>query len=103
MAHRQRGCLRVDVQHGGQGKGNRFARTRLGYSYDVTAAQRHGPCLALDGRRLCKALLLDGGEEVVGETNLIKVGDGSWDVSALHLDNILLISAPWRVRVSVKN
>lgn len=52
VAHRQRGCLRVDVQHGGQGERNCFAGTRLGYSYDVAAAQSHGPCLALNGRRL---------------------------------------------------
>jgi hypothetical protein len=86
--NRQRNCLRVDVQHGRQGERDGFARARLGYSYDVAAAQSHGPCLALNGRRLCKALLTDGVEEVVGEADLVKVGDRSWNVSALHLDKI---------------
>jgi hypothetical protein len=44
--------LRVNMQHGGQGKGNGFSGARLGYSYDVAAAQSHGPCLALNGRWL---------------------------------------------------
>ena len=52
VAHRQRGSLRVDVQHGGQGKRNGFTRARLGDSYDVAAAEGHGPCLALDRRWL---------------------------------------------------
>lgn len=77
------------MQHSGQGKRNGLAGARLGNSYDVAATQSHGPCLALNGRGLCKALLLDGGDEVVGEANLVKVGDGSWDVSALHLDENL--------------
>lgn len=74
------------MQHGGQGKRNSFTGARLGDSYDVAAGESHGPCLALNRRWLCKALLLDSVEEVVGEANLVKVGNGSWDVSALYLD-----------------
>ena len=76
------------MQHGRQGKRNSFTGACLGDSYDVAASESHGPCLALNRRWLRKALLLDGGDEVVGETNLVKVGNGSWDVSALYLDKI---------------
>lgn len=84
-----RGCLRVDVQHGGEGKRNGFSGARLGDSYDITAGESHGPCLALNGCWLCEALVLDGSEEVVGEANLIKIANGSRDVPALYLDKFL--------------
>ncbi|KAI3481231.1 hypothetical protein L1887_56447 [Cichorium endivia] len=80
--------LSVDVNHGGEGKADGLTRTGLGDGDEVATAERHGPGLRLDGRRLREAHLLDFGKDVVREASLVERGDGLGDV--LTLDGHLL-------------
>lgn len=77
--------LGVDVDHCRKAERDGLTRTSLGNGDKVTTGQGHRPSLALDRRRSSEAHSSDLGHDVVGETGLLKGGDGSRHVLALDL------------------
>lgn len=78
--------VRVDMQHGWQCKSDRFSGPGLRDCNEVATAEGHRPSLTLDWCGFFETLLLNGAHQIAGESNFIKVRDGAWNVSALHLE-----------------
>ena len=78
--------LSVDVNDGGQAVGQGLAGPRLGNTDDVATRKSHGPALRLDRGGFSKALSLDLGHDIAGESSLIEGLDGSRNVAALNCD-----------------
>jgi hypothetical protein len=74
--------LRVDVHDGRQQERQRLARARLRDADEVTTRERHGPSLALNGRRALEARLAHLVQHVVRERRLLEGHDWLWNISA---------------------
>lgn len=72
------------MHHGGQGERDGLSRTGLGDGDEITTGQGHGPSLTLNGRGSGETGSLDLGQDVVGESGLVKGGDRSRDVLTLN-------------------
>lgn len=77
--------LGVDVDHRRKAERDGLTRTSLGNGDNVTTGQGHRPSLALDRRRSGETHSSDLRHDVIGETGLLKSGDGSRHVLALDL------------------
>lgn len=84
--------LRVNVDHGGEQKRERFSGACRGDAHHVPPEQGHRPALALDGGGLVEALLHDLPQDVLGHGRLFE-GHGRLG-NALSLNHDLAAFAP---------
>ena len=70
--------LRVNVNHTWQQERASFTTSSRGDSNHVLAGKSDGPSLNLNRRRLLKACLLDGIEDVFGERGLVEGSAALW-------------------------
>lgn len=78
--------LGVDVNHGGEGKGDGLSGSSGRDGDEVTSRESHGPRLHLNGRGSGETGALDLGHDVRGESHLVERLDGLGDALSEDLD-----------------